>query len=231
MKKKCTILLSIIWIFGQSGFGQALGIGAPGLINFPDTGYGGYSVNISLYVKNTGSVAYSGSFSIDYSVNSVTQPGSLYSGFLSNLMAGDSSLISINNFYFYSTVYSLNAINVVVVWPRAPSPVPTSDSSTISVYVADSSYYNNGFSTQTHAINSGDAEPMLFPNPASETLSILNTAPEHIQIIEMIEFATGKVVRRFNTTSISLHDIRSGYYFLTISLKNGQRKYLKFVKT
>lgn len=228
MAKKHIILWSLICVLWQGTYGQALGIGAPGLINFPDTGYSGYSINTALYVKNTGGSAFTGTVYIDYAVNSVVQTSSLYSGTLSNLLPGDSTLLPISNFYFYSSVYNVNAINVVVVWPRAAAPVTTSDSSEINVFVADSMYYSHF--TQMPELSNGNAEVLLVPNPAYETLSVLNIKSENFQGIELIEPATGRVIRHFSTTHIALNDVSPGYYYLIITMKNAQRKYLSFLK-
>ncbi|WP_265428807.1 T9SS type A sorting domain-containing protein [Chryseobacterium sp. YIM B08800] len=69
----------------------------------------------------------------------------------------------------------------------------------------------------------------LYPNPANETVSFKNA--DKIQSVDIYE-STGRKVKtvKLDGENISISDLKSGNYYLEISLKDGSISYQKLIK-
>lgn len=70
---------------------------------------------------------------------------------------------------------------------------------------------------------------LLYPNPAKETVSFKNA--DKIQSVDVYE-STGRKVKtvKMDGESINVSDLKSGNYYLEISLKDGSTSYQKLIK-
>lgn len=226
MKKLYSLLfLFACLVVSFSSAGQSLGIASSGLINFPDTAYANSSTNFDLYVKNTGTQPFSGAFNLNYSVNSVTQSSSIYSGSLMGLAPGDSALVPVTSFYFSTPEFTPGTINIVVVWPI--SSFPTSDSVTVGVFIQDS--VNNPSVITGMASHISPEVDAVFPNPAADHLTLKNIAVSQVASITAID-AMGRTIPVHYQQSNNIAHLEAGYYTLFVQLKDGQRKYFRFLK-
>jgi hypothetical protein len=210
-----------------SAAGQSLGIGASGVSNFPDTAYANSSTSFSLYVTNTGTLPFSGTFDLRYAVNSVTQPGFIYSANTANLAPGDSLFVPASNFYFNTPQFTPGTVNIVVVWPVSASP--TTDSVAVNVYVSDSTNWNSSVITGVVSLNNEPASPLVYPNPGSGELTLKNVDMQNVHLLSILD-ATGKSIITLSPPDNNISYLPAGCYTIVIQFNNGLKQYTRFFK-
>lgn len=75
------------------------------------------------------------------------------------------------------------------------------------------------------------AELSLFPNPATDALSISNIPAEsEISVINSGNQTVARATATETTASVSVTDLQPGVYFINIRALSGETKTLKFIK-
>lgn len=225
MKKIFSFTAAIFFlIYPLTSFSQSLGISSGSVTNFPDTiAYSG-SANFFLYVKNTGSVSYTGPLDINYSVNNQIQGLPMYSGPLTNLNPGDSALITVPNFIFNSPDFAFNAINIVVVWPV--SLWPASDSATLDVFIQES-YDTSSHITGYQGI-SIQAGLQLYPNPVSDVL-VLSSGQKGVHEVVVFDALNRRIISG-QSQVLDVSALNPGRYHLLVRFADGEQAILYFFK-
>ncbi|MGQ0826972.1 MAG: T9SS type A sorting domain-containing protein [Bacteroidota bacterium] len=206
------ILLSVFSV-QQANAQAALGIGTSGLIGFPDTVLVNQIDNFDLYLKNTGTQAYSGNFSIKYSVNTNTQPNPIYSGFTPGLNPGDSILLNINNFQFYHNPFIPESENIVVVWPLPSVAAPVTDSIKRKVYVTNPANIANIITAMPMLQNPSDIFTITI---RTGNLSVKATESYQLQIWDLLGNIIYQSGIQRNQSDIDLSSCSKGIYLLKL---------------
>lgn len=231
IQQKIYFLLFILFVIVGNGKvqGQAsLGIGSSGLTNFPDTAIVNSNPNFSFYVKNTGVSTFSGTVNIRYSVNGTLYPTILYSNFYSGVISSDSVLINLSSLYFYGTDFTVNAINIVVVWPVA-SFVYTTDSISHKVFIADSNFVISPTSPTNIYEKENIPQLQIFPNPVRDNFKIINVKENEIKTIRIYDVTGSMHPCSFENTQINCTQLKKGIYILEVEFYDNRKKYLKFI--
>jgi len=105
-----------------------------------------------------------------------------------------------------------------------------------SLTLAQHSGTNRGYATLTKTATLGTSDVVaeskkvtLYPNPARETVSFKNA--DRIKSVDIYESAGRKVRNvKLEGESISVADLKSGNYYLEVTLKDGTSSYEKLIK-
>lgn len=139
------------------------------------------------------------------------------------ILAGDSQVVSVNQYFFSSTRYKAGN-NVVVVWPRLTTgQLNYSDSLVTQVFfVPDSSSGVDDLEP--------DFQYSLFPNPSSDFIYLNDKGKKDIEGVRFYDME-GRLIKEFKSTNnnrFNISGFERGCYFMEIILSK-QRKMLSRV--
>lgn len=117
-----------------------------------------------------------------------------------------------------------NITQVVIIWPSGVVDVINNPSSNQTLTVIEGS-------SPLSLVNNGDASITIYPNPASETLTISNVESLMIKKITIVS-TLGKVIKTvtLNHDNFSIADLAEGLYILSIETKDGKKYSESFIK-
>lgn len=184
--------------------------------------------NADLYkvsVYNYGPQMFVGNYEVVYAVDSANTGALLiaYADSVTNTTipvngsVPDSAIISI------STLYYRAGINTVVIWPRMTStPFTTLDSIRFQVLVT-------GFAGIAPTEIKFDTK--IYPNPAHQTLLVLNNDPNFaIERVRIFNALGTQLSDAAFTGKVDLGDLATGSYYLEFVAANGQTRRHKLIK-
>lgn len=113
---------------------------------------------------------------------------------------------------------------VVIIWPSGTVDVINNPSANQSLTVIEGS-------SPLSLVNNGDASIILYPNPATDILTISNIESLMIKKVSVIS-TIGKVIKTvpLNNNSFSIADLAEGLYILTIETEDGKKYSESFIK-
>ena len=202
----------------RAGAQATLGIGAGRQVfGIDDTVCTGYTDVYSVYVKNKGNAAYTGTvylYTYVDSSNGFLQDGSFDTAFVS-LAPGDS--VQMYHTHAYDTMGVFRAGgNIVVIWPSGNS-ISTVDSSLLTPVDMEICSGVNDI-TQEHSV-------VLFPNPSDNDIFIRNENEQNEVVrIRVLDISGREVAFYHNAQIISVRSLSPGLYFLEATFRDHSRE-------
>jgi hypothetical protein len=221
-------ILSIAFtLLSMSSMAQVtLSVGRFGFIAPDDTVAAGSSDTYSVWVKNEGPGAFSGSFQLhtglfDSTGTSVDTVDTYFSGGGIMINAGDSISVTLTNNYVMEPAGLFRyGIDVIVIWPVAVAAI-TGDSLIYSVYIDG----NIG-------MNELDIEELIkaYPNPTNDRITLKAPASKQVEVVTIYDMGGKIMISERNSNIINLETLPAGTYMAEVVLSNKKRYSIHLVK-
>jgi hypothetical protein len=221
--KKLFLLLAIgLFVNGKAQ--TTLGMSTLIPPNLVDTVNAGSTHTYNVWVKNTGTQAFSDTLSIYTAVLDSMFGLNIVNVYNSNstinIAPADSAQFTMTEVYNVSPTGYKTGIDVIVVWPVAQGVI-TGDSLTFSIFIVDAT-----------GIKDIDLQGLLklYPNPAVDKINLETPANLSIKSIRLIDMKGQEIILTNNGNCINIETISTGNYILDIEFTNNNHIKTKIIK-
>ena len=184
----------------------------------------GSTVSVTCYIKNKGSVAFTGTLGVFKRVDTLNFAGvpSYYDSMqVTNFLPSDSIQITVKDSLKPSSYRQDGSGNTIVVWPYISGAIPVDSLIVPPLYIHG-----------TVGLEELSAERLsIFPNPASNKLLIKTERGVIYERIRVYDMQSKQIMDIKFKEEIDIGDLPAGTYWISVTSKNNKRYTTKFIKT